>query len=168
MARAASQGEPANARRRNDATGDGEPVGVGRKVDFAPRAPAFDVGSSCVGIDEDPPHLERSTTTPSSQTPRPPALCPPPRTAMHPVDGSNLHGLPDVGVVGTTNDRGRPTIDHRIVDFARRAVSDRQGRRRGRAGSLRDARRGAPFELTAPRRKPLQLECRAPRETSAP
>ena len=40
----------------------------------------------------------------------------------HPVGGSNLHGLPDICVVGTTSDRGRPAIDHRIVDFARRAV----------------------------------------------
>ena len=40
----------------------------------------------------------------------------------HLIGGSNLHGLPDICIVGTTSDRSRPAINHPIVDFARRAV----------------------------------------------
>ena len=62
---------------------------------------------------------DRSITRPSSHTPRPPALWPPPR-----MDTSSLllagevHGGDDVGDVGASRDEAGPAVDHRVVDLA--------------------------------------------------
>ena len=70
-------------------------------------------------------------TSASSHTPRPPALCPPPRTAtVCPLLARELDRRHDVGHVGAAGDRGRPAVDHRVVDGAGRVVA-----RRRRAGS---------------------------------
>ena len=58
-------------------------------------------------------------TRPSSQTPRPPALWPPPRMETgKPVLAPKRTAVDDVGHVGALRDQARLAADHGVVDFA--------------------------------------------------
>src|SRR5215216_1097885 len=62
---------------------------------------------------------ERSITSPSSATPKPPPLCPPPRTAKSiSFFAGEVHAADDVGHIGAAGYHARALVDHGVVDLA--------------------------------------------------
>ena len=116
---AATEREPAHAGRRDDARGHGQAEWVSGMIDVAPERSAaarivFFFGSTRtyrIG--------ERSITSPSSQTPRPMALWPPPR-----IDTSSFCSRAKFTAVCTSatsaqlRDQPGPAVDHSVVDLA--------------------------------------------------
>ena len=119
MSDSTAQGQSANSSGRNDSARRRHPKRMRGMIDIAPCASAADRDSARSRIDPRIFYRARSMTSPSSQMPKPPALCPPPRIATRrSLALCEVHGVNDVGHVRTTGNQPRFFVDHSVVHLA--------------------------------------------------
>ena len=125
MAQATAEREPADAGRRDDPRRRRTAVLGGRPIDLRPRCsprrrvPCWPVRSTVTSL-----MPARSITSPSSTTPRPPPLCPPPRTATGASVGTRERDAAgDVVGARAADDQRRVPVDHPVVDGSRFVVA---------------------------------------------
>src|SRR5262249_7081511 len=123
MPDAAAERQAADPRCRDDAAGCRQPERVCRMEEVAPGTTAFGPRGAGGGIDayaRHSPQIEDDAAVVGAKARhavRAAAYGQVERIVARVIDGRH-----DVGDVGGTNDNGRPTIDHCVVDLARHLV----------------------------------------------